>query len=81
MVETIVKRISLDDVGTRADHIIHMRDNWVLAAEALKKRMSWMTEGEKHLLTELETVIAFVNNHLEKDFIDIERLADEHTTR
>ena len=75
-----IKRISLDDIGTRAEHIIHMRDNWVLAHDALDKRMSWMTEGEKHLLTELKTVIAFVNHHLEKDFIDIERLADEHKT-
>jgi hypothetical protein len=52
-----------------------MRDNWVLALDALEKRKSWMTEGEKHLVTDLKTVIAFVNNHLENDFIDIERLA------
>jgi hypothetical protein len=70
-----ISRISLDDVGTRAEHIIHLRDNWVLAAEALEKRASWLTETEKKLLTDLKTVIAFVNDHLEKDFIDIERLA------
>jgi len=75
MAEGIVLRISLDDVGTRAEHIIHMRDNWVLALDALEKHKSWMTEGEKHLVTDLKTVIAFVNNHLENDFIDIERLA------
>lgn len=71
----LIQRISLDDIGTRSEHIIHMRDNWVLALEALEKRKGWITEGEKHLLTELKTVIAFVNYHLEKDFIDIERLA------
>lgn len=70
-----IQRISLDDIGTRAEHIIHMRDNWVLAHDALESRKSWMTEGEKKLLTELKVVIAFVNLHLEKDFIDIERLA------
>jgi len=70
-----IQRISLDDVGTRAEHIIHMRDNWVLAAEALETRKNWLRENEKRLLTELQTVIAFVNNHLENDFIDIERLA------
>lgn len=75
MAETTITRISLDDVGTRAEHIIHMRDNWILAAESLKKRTFYLTETEKKLLTELETVIAFVNYHLEKDFIDIERLA------
>jgi hypothetical protein len=72
---TPILRISLDDVGTRAEHIIHMRDNWVLALDTLEKRKGWMTEGEKRLLTDLKTVIEFVNNHLEKDFIDIERLA------
>ena len=72
---TPILRISLDDVGTRAEHIIYMRDNWVLALDALEKRKSWMTEGEKHLVTDLKTVITFVNNHLENDFIDIERLA------
>jgi hypothetical protein len=72
---TPILRISLDDVGTRAEHIIHMRDNWVLALDSMEKRKGWMTEGEKHLLTELKTVVAFVNHHLEKDFIDIERLA------
>jgi hypothetical protein len=75
MAEGTILRISLDDVGTRAEHIIYMRDNWVLALDALEKRKSWMTEGEKHLVTDLKTVIAFVNNHLENDFIDIERLA------
>ena len=70
-----IQRVSLDDIGTRAEHIIHMRDNWVLAAEALQKRMSWMTESEKHLLTELKTVVDFINNHLTNDFIDIERSA------
>ena len=70
-----IQRISLDDVGTRAEHIIHMRDNWVLALEALDKRKSWMTEGEKHLINELKTVIAFTNHHLENDFINIERSA------
>ena len=75
MAEGVVTRISLDDIGTRAEHIIHMRDNWVLALEALEKRPAWITEGEKRLLTELKTVIEFVNAHLEKDFIDIERSA------
>ena len=75
MAEGVITRISLDDIGTRAEHIIHMRDNWVLALDALEKRKGWVTEGEKHLLTELKTVIEFVNAHLEKDFIDIERLA------
>ena len=70
-----ITRISLDDIGTRAEHIIHMRDNWVLALEALDKRKSWMTEGEKRLINELKTVIAFINHHLENDFIDIERSA------
>lgn len=72
---TPILRISLDDVGTRAEHIIHMRDNWVLALEALEKRKSWMTEGEKHMMAELKVVIDFVNHHLENDFVDIERLA------
>jgi len=70
-----ITRISLDDIGTRAEHIIHMRDNWVLAHDALEKRKSWMTESEKRLLTELKTVVDFVNNHLMNDFIDIERSA------
>ena len=70
---TLVRRISLDDIGTRAEHIIRMRDNWLLAAESLEKRLNWLTEGEKQLLTELRTVIAFVGDHLTKDFIDIER--------
>lgn len=68
-----ITRIALDDVGTRMEHIVHMRDNWVLAAEALERRKSYMTEGENHLLTELKTVIDFINHHLEKDFVDIER--------
>ena len=75
MSEGVVKRISLDDVGTRSEHIIHLRDNWTLAAEALEKRSSWLTEKEKKLLTDLRTVIDFINYHLENDFIDIERLA------
>ena len=70
-----ITRISLDDIGTRAEHIIHMRDNWVLALDALEKRKGWITDGEKRLLTELKIAVEFVNNHLEKDFIDIERLA------
>lgn len=70
-----IKRISLDDVGTRSEHIIHMRDNWVLAVETLEKRSSWLTDKEKKLLTDLRTVVDFINYHLENDFIDIERLA------
>jgi hypothetical protein len=75
MAEGTVIRISLDDVGTRAEHIIHMRDNWMLAYDALDKRKGWMTESEKKLMVDLRTVIDFVNNHLEKDFVDIERSA------
>jgi hypothetical protein len=75
MANESVIRISLDDVGTRGEHIIHMRDNWVLAYDALDTRKSWMTEKEKKLMADLKIVIDFVNNHLEKDFIDIERLA------
>ena len=71
----VIKRISLDDVGTRAEHIIHMRDNWALAIESLERRIMYLTEGEKHTLTELKTVVAFINEHLTKDFIDIVRSA------
>lgn len=70
---TLVQRISLDDIGTRAEHIVRMRDNWLLAAESLEKRLNWLTDKEKRLLTELRTVIAFVGDHLTNDFIDIER--------
>ena len=68
-----IQRISLDDIGTRAEHIIHMRDNWVLAVESLERRIMYLTEGENHTVTELKTVVAFINEHLTKDFIDIER--------
>lgn len=72
---TPMLRISLDDIGTRAEHIIHMRDNWTLSIESLERRVMYLTEGEKHTLTELKTVVAFINEHLTKDFIDIERSA------
>jgi hypothetical protein len=72
MIESKISRISLDDVGTRGEHVMHMRDNWQLAADNLEKRINYLTEGEKHLLTELRTVVAFVSEHLAKDFIDIE---------
>ena len=52
-----------------------MRDNWVLAIESLECRITYLTEVEKHTLTELKTVVAFINKHLIKDFIDIERSA------
>ena len=74
MADTMI-RISLDDIGTRAEHILHMRDNWVLAIESLECRITYLTEVEKHTLTELKTVVAFINKHLIKDFIDIERSA------
>ena len=70
-----IPRISLDDIGTRAEHIIHMRDNWALAVESLECRIMYLTESEKRALTELKTVVAFINEHLTKDFIDIERSA------
>ena len=70
-----ITRISLDDIGTRAEHIIHMRDNWTLSIESLERRVMYLTESEKHTLTELKTVVAFINEHLTKDFIDIERSA------
>jgi hypothetical protein len=70
---TLVRRISLDDIGTRAAHIIRMRDNWQLAADVLERRSNWLTESEQKNLTELRIVIAFVGDHLTKDFINIER--------
>jgi ethanolamine utilization cobalamin adenosyltransferase len=54
------------------DHILHMRDNWVLAQKSLERRSSYLTGNENKLLKDLQTVIAFINNHLEKDFIDID---------
>lgn len=70
---TLMKRISLDDIGTRASHIIHMRENWQIAAESLETRFNWLNDTEKKLLTNLRTVIAFIGDHLTNDFIDIER--------
>jgi hypothetical protein len=50
-----------------------MRDNWQLAADVLERRSNWLTESEQKNLTELRLVIAFVGDHLTKDFINIER--------
>ena len=65
-------RISLDDVGTRGEHIMHMRDNWQLAADDLERRSSWLTDPESKLLNNLRIALTFVSEHLAKDFIDIE---------
>jgi len=73
--DSLVKRITLDDVGTRGEHIVHLRDNWQIAADSLEMRVKWLTEPEKQHLTELRTVLSFIDDHLSKDFIDIERIS------
>lgn len=67
-----IKRISLDDVGTRGEHIMHLRDNWQLAIASLEKRKNYLTLSEEKLLTNLTSALNFVSDHLAKDFIDIE---------
>ena len=71
----LVKRITLDDVGTRGEHIVHLRDNWQIAADSLELRNKWLTVDEKQLLTDLRVVLEFMDNHLTKDFIDVERIS------
>ena len=71
----LVKRVTLDDVGTRGEHIVHLRDNWQIAADSLELRTKWLTVTEKQLLTDLRVVLEFIDNHLSKDFIDIERIS------
>lgn len=77
----MIERISLDDIGTRGEHITHMRDNWQRAADHLELRNSWLTGSEKQLLTDLRTVVAFIDDHLTKDFIDLERITDVEQAR
>jgi hypothetical protein len=67
-----IKRISLDDVGTRGEHIMYLRDNWQLAVESLERRKNYLGVAEQKLLTNLISALNFVTDHLAKDFIDIE---------
>jgi hypothetical protein len=70
---TDIPRISLDDVGTRGEHIMHFRDNCQLAVESLEHRKSYLTESESTLLTNLTNALSFISDHLANDFIDIEQ--------
>jgi hypothetical protein len=72
--DEIVQRLTLEDVGTRGEHIIRLRDNWQAALNNLQQRPTYRLDAEeKQLLTDLQTVLDFVDCHLEKDFIDIEK--------
>lgn len=72
--DEIVQRLTLEDVGTRGEHIVRLRDNWQAALSNLQQRPAYRLDAEeKQLLTDLQTVLDFIDDHLEKDFIDIEK--------
>lgn len=61
--------ISMDDVGTRLDHITHLRDNWQGALDSLTKRHdSFKTVSERELIIKLQHAIELIEHHMTADF-------------
>lgn len=66
----MIDQISMDDVGTRLDHILHLRDNWQAALEGLRRRsrLSYVNKNETDLMLMLDRAITLVNCYLTEDF-------------
>jgi hypothetical protein len=62
------KPILMDDVGTRLDHLAHLRDNWELAVEVLEKRFAYLCTPELATLTKLRNALELLDEHIVKDF-------------
>lgn len=59
----VYKPMSLDDVGTRAEHLADLQDIWGFAYQMLTTD-GYHTEGEVHQAAELATALDLLTNHM-----------------
>lgn len=59
----IFKPLSLDDIGTRAEHLADLQDIWGFAYQMLTTD-SYHTEGEVHQAAELKIALDLLTHHM-----------------
>lgn len=60
-------RKTMEDVGTRLEHLDDLRQIWQTGIDILERR-SWKTPIEYELIEDLKTCVLYLGKHMTKDF-------------
>jgi hypothetical protein len=61
---------SMDDEGTRMDHLSHVRALWADTLTSLEDRhATYLSERDKSLIAKLKNAIELLDEHIEKDYV------------
>jgi hypothetical protein len=67
---TLVKTYSMEDVGTRMQHMMDLQDLWSFAYAVLTTPNIWHSERENVQAMELAVGIDLLNYHLQAEYKD-----------
>ena len=66
---TEFKKIRMDDIGTRLNHLTELKDLWELAERILSAQHRMFREPEdKNDLEDIKGALSLLNAHMQKDF-------------
>lgn len=65
-----LKKYSMDDVGTRMEHLSDLQELWSSGVDIMM-RGTYHSEREKEQLAKLEAAVHLLENHMMKDYHSI----------